>query len=628
MSRDRARRTRRSRRAAATEFAGSRAAALGAAAKTWEWGIVILVAAVSFLAGTVGFMQYWPLAYHGQHCGWLNALYRSLQLFTLESGFDEQQVGLPPLLEFARFAAPVAAGYTAVKAILGLLRDQTVGLRLWWMQRHVVICGLGEKGIRLALAFRRAGYAVVVIDHNEEHGEFEQCRRNGILVLPGDATDAGVLRHARVDRATYVVAVCGSDGLNAQIAYECRRLIASPTAPRREGNGLTCYVHIEDPQLCAVLREREAAGTHNGFKVELFNVFESGARVLLTDAPAFTGADANAEGLAPVVVVVGLGRMGSRVIVHMARQWSIRRRDPHRKLRVTAVGRGAAERIEVLKLQYPPLDQACEFHPRDTATDSPEFQSGDFLLAAGDAPQRVFVCLDNDTESIAAALALREETQPGVTQVILYASPDDGLGGLMGGGRPAATSAPLPGMFGLLDHTCTVEQLTDWHLDTLARLHHRQWFEQRLAAGDTLQNNPHLRPWDDDVLDEEFRESSRREARRTLDRAQESVCGRVVPLEAWTPSFEMREDLVERYAREEHEAWLNERRAAGWTYGQVRDDNRKINPNLLPWEDEQLSDDLREYNRQTIRDIPRFLAEAGLQILPDASTASATAETD
>jgi hypothetical protein len=53
---------------------------------------------------------------------------------------------------------------------------------------------------------------------------------------------------------------------------------------------------------------------------------------------------------------------------------------------------------------------------------------------------------------------------------------------------------------------------------------------------------------------------------------------------------------------------VKERRREGWTDGPL-DPAHKKSPHLGAWED--LPPDIQEYVRQTVRRIPRFLAEAG-----------------
>ena len=43
------------------------------------------------------------------------------------------------------------------------------------------------------------------------------------------------------------------------------------------------------------------------------------------------------------------------------------------------------------------------------------------------------------------------------------------------------------------------------------------------------------------------------------------------------------EDEIEMLSRYEHDRWVSERIAAGWTYGPDRDDDAKVHDLLVPW---------------------------------------------
>jgi hypothetical protein len=49
-----------------------------------------------------------------------------------------------------------------------------------------------------------------------------------------------------------------------------------------------------------------------------------------------------------------------------------------------------------------------------------------------------------------------------------------------------------------------------------------------------------------------------------------------------------------------------------WRYGSSRDAHAKIHPDLVPWD--SLKESLREYNRESCRQIPEFLASLGLEV--------------
>ena len=72
------------------------------------------------------------------------------------------------------------------------------------------------------------------------------------------------------------------------------------------------------------------------------------------------------------------------------------------------------------------------------------------------------------------------------------------------------------------------------------------------------------------------------------------------------------EDEVEFLARVEHDRWVEERTRAGWTYGAEKDVERRISPYLVGWE--ELSDEVREYDRAPMREMIALVESAGLAV--------------
>lgn len=83
-----------------------------------------------------------------------------------------------------------------------------------------------------------------------------------------------------------------------------------------------------------------------------------------------------------------------------------------------------------------------------------------------------------------------------------------------------------------------------------------------------------------------------------------------VPEEECVDAFEPEE--VEILARLEHVRWIEERLRHGWIYGAVRDDERRIHPDLVPYD--ELTERSKDYDRQAVVQIPGILAAAGLAI--------------
>ena len=76
--------------------------------------------------------------------------------------------------------------------------------------------------------------------------------------------------------------------------------------------------------------------------------------------------------------------------------------------------------------------------------------------------------------------------------------------------------------------------------------------------------------------------------------------------------LEFTADEVEDLAKKEHRRWVAERRDAGWTPGPERDVANKVTPYLVGWND--LTEEIRDYDRVLVRKIPEILAAVRLEI--------------
>jgi hypothetical protein len=78
------------------------------------------------------------------------------------------------------------------------------------------------------------------------------------------------------------------------------------------------------------------------------------------------------------------------------------------------------------------------------------------------------------------------------------------------------------------------------------------------------------------------------------------------------PAMDLTAAEVELASIAEHEGWMLQKLAAGYRYGAVRDDNARVHPSLVPWE--QLSEPVRELDRQRVRLVPWIARELGLRV--------------
>jgi hypothetical protein len=144
--------------------------------------------------------------------------------------------------------------------------------------------------------------------------------------------------------------------------------------------------------------------------------------------------------------------------------------------------------------------------------------------------------------------------------------------------------------------------------EDLARTHHRKY--QNMQGPEKLKTIPELRDWDD--LNKTFRESNLQWVDNISTKLNEF--GYSLKRVAGKPGVPVKFSLeeIEGMAEMEHGRWVVERFRDGWRYGAKKDAEKKISPYLVPWV--ELADEVKEWDRKPIRELPVMLAEMGYEI--------------
>jgi hypothetical protein len=146
-------------------------------------------------------------------------------------------------------------------------------------------------------------------------------------------------------------------------------------------------------------------------------------------------------------------------------------------------------------------------------------------------------------------------------------------------------------------------------LDEMARE-----FHARYRADNLRKIKPdNLKLWKD--LPPTYQNANREQAAyaiRILEAADFGVRtaqGQPVIFQGFTP------EEIELMAELEHGRWNIERLHDGWRYGKTKDEDRKLHPCLVRWQD--LPDGeagVKKYDRNAVRAFPEILAKAGLEL--------------
>ncbi len=146
--------------------------------------------------------------------------------------------------------------------------------------------------------------------------------------------------------------------------------------------------------------------------------------------------------------------------------------------------------------------------------------------------------------------------------------------------------------------------------EVVAREIHKGYLYSRMEKLET--KDPSMEPWE--TLDQSLKYSNYRQADQIFEKLErfgysvQQVEGNGVKIY----DFDDDDDIVEQMAKLEHARWVVERLSEGWKFAPVKDLSKKLSPYLVSWD--LLTEDIKKYDRDTVRNIPSYLAKVGLEV--------------
>jgi hypothetical protein len=152
------------------------------------------------------------------------------------------------------------------------------------------------------------------------------------------------------------------------------------------------------------------------------------------------------------------------------------------------------------------------------------------------------------------------------------------------------------------------EVILNSYNEQLAQAIHADFVKERIAEGNASQR--YAIPWEE--LPEGIKESNR-DVARSYGKELNAVGYAYDAGDTPFPSVEEFDETTLRLlAQNQHIRFVNERLSAGWTYGEIRDNEKKTNPTLVDW------DKLDEYEQKKDFDIAKniipLLKSIGLRV--------------
>jgi len=536
-----------------------------------EWNLVVSVAALSFILGTLGVYQLEHST--GKMITWGDAVYFSLRLFTLS--YDLPGEGTPyscssSLLQVARFLAPATIFYAAIKGFMSAVSQY---FNIWRLRRwrgHSVVCGAGKRGRLVSLNLRAERRQVVVIEKDPTNEAIGELQASGVRVVIGSATDSAIQKQVRMETAALVVALTSAEESNLEVAL----------AVSRRGNGLPVEIKAHASRRFAKEFERQPPFDciRQGVHARFFDHDAAAARLLLQEFATELVPTLIQSARSPRLLLAGDGTILAELLSAAVVQCQFAFAGVPRLVLATTEGDMVRHRFPN---QHPQLMQVMEMNLLELT--SPGLAGLELDMVAGFTGfDLTFVACRNDVDTLSLARHLAQQESGRAGRLVACLRPSSNVMRLL------TTKHPIPGVEirDLVELGCRADVLLHGELDRAARAIHESYVQTQTAAGDTKATNSALVAWDD--LPESLRQANRAQADH-------------IPVKLRSLAISRSAEMIEALSEAEHRRWMAEKILSGWRYAEQRDNARLRHPSLKPYD--QLSEPEKEKDRFTVRGV-------------------------
>ena len=579
----------------------------------WYWRVVLAGVIIGMSFGTWGY-----LIYAGENASFSTALYHAVQLFAIHMPLLEKPINLP--LDIGRWAAAISSGLAVFLLLSRAFLTEWRLFHMHWAENHVVVCGLGEVGTRLALEFSRSGRKVVAIERAATASGVAEVESQGITVVIGDAKDPETLRKLRAHYAMIVLAVCSDDDTNIAITVAVRDIAA---AEKSAPPNAECLLLLADPDLHErVAPHLTSAGGAGEFRIKVggFDMPEMVARLAFDEHPLDFDGIREQDSARVHLVVVGTCPLSEALAVKALQLCHFANRS---RPRLTVVGNDAQGLVLRLRQRHPHADPWYEAHAVECNHGDPALPGKVAALLGRDELVTVAICPgsgdggDVESQNVLIAMAIENALQTGnpakQTQILVYLRRRSGFGSLFGSMGKSGEGASIHA-FGLIETLYNRDMLLHEKQDAVAMALHEDY--QKRHGGDEWSK-----------LTEAFRDSNRLASDhipvklraiglRMADKSKGKPADLTVFKTPEDKNAAADPELV-LLAEMEHSRWCAERWLLGWRFGKPKDREErihlKINRDLVSWA--QLDPEERKKDWEQIRAIPDALGMVGKMIV-------------
>lgn len=539
---------------------------------------------VSGLLSTIGYILYYTR--NGIAFDFSDLAYSVIQLFLLESNLNITPINLP--LNIARFLAPASLATAVIQGFLTLFSSKIKQGRIKSFREHIVIFGDSPNNLPLAQNLENEGRKYVLALPGLPAAGAE-AETEGIFATNLTQLNIEALANTGFYNCRYFIISCAEDGRSLRYASELLHSIDL----QRVIKPIDLIIVFNNPEwteysydLGITEQVSAEALNHKYLKFRYLNYKDTAIRrVMLKHAPDVYRPVQKVSDPECSVCVTGFNEIAARLILNLALN---------------------SHYINGLKLQVhlftDSQDDFDDFYSKYQLSNMLDFSFYKYQEIAqfSEPVSAIYLAGLDETRLLSAFSALfRNQVLANCPRIIISDTPQS-AGSLLVNAHTA--------FIDLSAEVTVFSTIIDESIDKLARIIHTDYLK-KLPRIDPLR--PTHRPWDD--LPDEIRNRSRQQADHLWIKLR-SLNVKTTAIESTEKEFDLiYDERLEALSKAEHNRWCAYMYYKGWKPGEKRDDALKIHTDLIPYE--ALSEEIKQYDRNVILNMPLLLKELGYKIV-------------
>lgn len=573
-----------------------------------KWGIVGSLGIIAWILAFIGFNNYFVS--NGIERSFLDLIFHATKIFGMEL-VDEYASPLPIALEIARWLAPGVLLYSVVTGVIHLIGRTFLLARVRRTKDHVVIEGINKGSTYLVTDLLKKGLKVIVVSEDFTDIEKELIEREGAVLITGTLKDQLVLKSINAGKASHIICFEKEDEKNIASSVNVFNYLKGSSEIRKP----VVHAHVDDIQLLREFKDIHFFENLNDnntegedYNVRIFSVIEQAARLIFNNYGPEKFVESDKKQDDPVsILMIGDNDISETILVHFTRMCQY----ANFKKMIVNFYHTDQKVFERITNAYPEIESYIELKTRlidpelitsDIIAESNEFHPLDAIYIISDSDETVSIML-NKTAAIGFGKDLNTvAVMNTLDSVLLQWYNKNSLGDL------------VLHKFNMVAETHTEEAIIGSEIDKLAQYIHNDYFNKIKEAGKVNPEKESHREWE--ALSEDFKNQNRFQADHIQVKLRSINC-EAVPVSDSREEYDFTQDaeLVELLSKMEHNRWAAHMAMNGWKYGSVRDDKRKTHTDLIEYE--KLSDDIKQYDRDTVLNMKNILSKMNLIIAKD-----------